>query len=275
MEEVNRRRRTVLQVQVEELHRGAQSNLHRPANVDSTLALVLVSRGLCACSSPVVRRGLVDAGGQTKKGGFPRTSPTSPRTGHFQAFFVFRAESFGRQNVPVCPGPGTGRSVPALGRCCQRNEVCLEAWIFCWSVLSLVCRRLVLRFAVHFSHLDRFVIAGFGQSLQSPSRLASSRLAWATRRCMSLRSDVWALFWSYCRRACFLASTSSEVGSGRGDACWALCVALRGVLFPACFALVGGLPPALLGFGNGRVNSKVRPTAHSCGHVGGFIPQTP
>ena len=174
-------------------------------------------------------------------------------------------ESFGRQNVPVCPGPGPGRSVPALGRCCQRNEVCLEAWIFCWSVLSLVCRRLVLRFAVHFSHLDRFVIAGFGQSLQSPRRLASSRLAWATRRCMSFRSDVWALFWSYCRRACFLASTSSEVGSGRGDACWALCVALRGVLFPACFALVGGLPPALLGFGKGRVNSKVRPIAHSCG----------
>ena len=209
---------------------------------------------MCVFLSALVRRGWSMREGKQRKVEFPRTSPTSPRTGQFAG--VSRPsgpESFGRQNVPVCPGPGLGRSVPARGRCCQRNEVCLEAWIFCWSVLSLVCRRLVLRFAVHFSHLDRFVIAGFGQSLQSPRRLASSRLAWATRRCMSFRSDVWALFWSYCRRACFLASTSSEVGSGRGDACWALCVALRGVLFPACFALVGGLPPALLGFGKGRV----------------------
>ena len=213
--------------------------------------------------------------GKQRKVGSPGRLPHLPEPGNRRRFPSSGPESFGRQNVPVCPGPGPGRSVPARGRCCQRNEVCLEAWIFCWSVLSLVCRRLVLRFAVHFSHLDRFVIAGFGQSLQSPRRLASSRLAWATRRCMSLRSDVWALFWSYCRRACFLASTSSEVGSGRGDACWALCVALRGVLFPACFALVGGLPPALLSSGRSSMNSKVRPIAHSCGYVGGFIPQTP
>ena len=210
--------------------------------------------------------------GKQRKVGSPGRLPHLPEPGNRRRFpSSGPPESFGRQNVPVCPGPGLGRSVPARGRCCQRNEVCLEAWIFCWSVLSLVCRRLVLRFAVHFSHLDRFVIAGFGQSLQSPRRLASSRLAWATRRCMSLRSDVWALFWSYCRRACFLASTSSEVGSGRGDACWALCVALRGVLFPACFALVGGLPPALLSSGRSSMNSKVRPIAHSCGDSMGTI----
>ena len=34
---------------------------------------------------------------------------------------------------------------------------------------------------------------------------------------------------------------------------------------PACFALLGGLPPALLGSGNGMVSVKVRPTAQSCG----------
>ena len=34
---------------------------------------------------------------------------------------------------------------------------------------------------------------------------------------------------------------------------------------PACFALLGGLPPALLGFGNVMVNVKVRPTAQLCG----------
>ena len=34
---------------------------------------------------------------------------------------------------------------------------------------------------------------------------------------------------------------------------------------PACFALLGGLPPALLGFGNVMVNVRVRPTAQLCG----------
>ena len=40
MEEVKRRSQTVLQVQSKEFHCGAQANLHRPTNVDSTLALV-------------------------------------------------------------------------------------------------------------------------------------------------------------------------------------------------------------------------------------------
>ena len=35
--------------------------------------------------------------------------------------------------------------------------------------------------------------------------------------------------------------------------------------FPAGFVLVGGRPPALLGPGNGNVNSKVRPTARRGG----------
>ena len=70
-------------------------------------------------------------------------------------------------------------------------------------------------FAAQVSHLVRSGTAGFGQSLHSPRDLASSRLAWATRRCSSLRSSVWRLFWSYSRRACFLASTSAGVGSGR------------------------------------------------------------
>ena len=39
--------------------------------------------------------------------------------------------------------------------------------------------------------------------------------------------------------------------------------------FPAGFVLVGGRPPALLGPGNGNVNSKVRPTARRGGeHMG-------
>ena len=69
-------------------------------------------------------------------------------------------------------------------------------------------------FAVQVSHLVRSGTAGFGQSLHSPRDLASSRLAWATRRCSSLHSSVWRLFWSYSQRTCFLASTSAGVGSG-------------------------------------------------------------
>ena len=37
--------------------------------------------------------------------------------------------------------------------------------------------------------------------------------------------------------------------------------------FPAGFVLVGGRPPALLGPGNGNVNSKVRPTARRGGRI--------
>ena len=46
------------------------------------------------------------------------------RTGQFQAFSVLRGpESFGRQNVPVCPGPGPGRWVrgPGSGRLSENS----------------------------------------------------------------------------------------------------------------------------------------------------------
>ena len=42
--------------------------------------------------------------------------------------------------------------------------------------------------------------------------------------------------------------------------------------FPAGFVLVGGRPPALLGPGNGNVNSKVRPTARRGGAHGALAP---
>ena len=129
---------------------------------------------------------------------------------------------------------------------------------------------------MQLSHLVRFGTAGFGQSLQSPRRLASSRLAWATRRCSSFRSGVWSLFLSYSRRACFLASTSSGVGSGRRSAFGAFGVAF--VLGFLTFGFLGGFctggflaflgpPPAFCGFGNGNVYSKVRPTARGSGET--------
>ena len=76
---------------------------------------------------------------------------------------------------------------------------------------------------------------------------------------------------SNCSRS--LASTSVVAGSGRGFVCWAFGFAFRGGVrvelfrggFPAGFVLVGGRPPALLGPGNGNVNSKVRPTARRGG----------
>ena len=70
-----------------------------------------------------------------------------------------------------------------------------------------------------------------------------------------------------------LASTSFVAGSEWGFVCWAFGFAFRGGLlvelfrggFPAGFVLVRGQPPALLGPGNGNVNSKVRPTARRGG----------
>ena len=62
---------------------------------------------------------------------------------------------------------------------------------------------------------------GFGQSRHSPRALASSRLAWATLRCSSLRSGVWALFWSCSWPLSTLASTSAGVGARLGLGCFA------------------------------------------------------
>ena len=117
-------------------------------------------------------------------------------------------------------------------------------------------------FAAQVSHLARSRTAGFGQSLHSPRDLASSRLTWAMRRCSSLRSGVWFLCWSYfCCSSC-LASTSAGVGSGRRFGV----AFLRGLLMVGFrFSLALGPPPALLGFGNRKLNSKVRPTALGSG----------
>ena len=71
-------------------------------------------------------------------------------------------------------------------------------------------------FSAQVSHLVWSGTVGFGQSLQMPSFLASSRLAWAMRRRSSLRSGVWRLFRSYFRRFSSLASTCAGVGSTRG-----------------------------------------------------------
>ena len=106
------------------------------------------------------------------------------------------------------------------------------------------------------------------QSTHSPRALASFRLAWVWWRCSSLRSGVLFLFRSYSCRFSFLASTSAGVGSGRRFGV----AFLQGLLmvgfrfsFRDFFSLAWGLPPALLGSGNGMVSVKVRPTAPSCG----------
>ena len=100
--------------------------------------------------------------------------------------------------------------------CGQRND----AWPEDWS-LSLIARssarfRVCRCFSAQVSHLVWSGTVGFGQSLQMPSFLASSRLAWAMRRRSSLRSGVWRLFRSYFRRFSSLASTCAGVGSTRG-----------------------------------------------------------
>ena len=129
-------------------------------------------------------------------------------------------------------------------------------------------------FKVQFSHLALFGTVGFGQSLQMPSFLASSRLVWTTRRCRSLRSGDWFLFRSYSRCVFFLASTTAGVGSGWRSGCCAFGVAFLlgfltfGLLGGFCtggFLVFWGPPPAFCGLGNVKVNSKVRPTARGSG----------
>ena len=95
--------------------------------------------------------------------------------------------------------------------------LCLAA-AFSWAVRLA---RDAWCFAAQVSHLVRSGTAGFGQSLHSPRDLASSRLAWAALGCSSLRSGVWALFWSFSRPLFTLASTSAGVGARLGLGCFA------------------------------------------------------
>ena len=144
--------------------------------------------------------------------------------------------------------------------------LCLAA-AFSWAVRL---DRDAWCFAAQVSHLVRSGTSGFGQSLQMPSFLASSRLAWATRCSSAFRSGVWPRFRSYFRRFSALALTSSGVGSGWRSGCCAFGVAfLLGFL---TFGFLGGFrtggflafwgpPPVFCGFGNVKLNSKVRPTA--------------
>ena len=114
---------------------------------------------------------------------------------------------------------------------------------------------------------------GFGQSLQSPRDLASSRLAWATRRCSSLRSGVWLLFRSYSLRVSFLASTSAGVGWARSLGFLAFgAVFLTGLppvlLFRCCFWhwVFLDFRPEVARPGRGKESSKVRPSTRVCGN---------
>ena len=117
-------------------------------------------------------------------------------------------------------------------------------------------------------------MAEFVQFLQSPNSLAFRRCSLAIRRARSLRSSVWFLRRSYSARSWRLASTSDGVGSGQRFGCRAFgagfLVGLLGVVFragfPTRFFLLAGRLPALAGSGREKVNSKVWPTAHLCGH---------
>ena len=134
--------------------------------------------------------------------------------------------------------------------------------------------RLTRCFSAQASHRLCCGIAWFEQSLHRPSSFASRRCSFARRRTRSRRSAVFPLFCSRSGSSSRLDSTPAAFGSVRGFAC--LGVAFRGVMlvedfrgvFPACFALLGGRPPALAGSGNAMANSNVRPTAHSCGGTG-------
>ena len=115
------------------------------------------------------------------------------------------------------------------------------------------------------------VSRGSGSPCRAPRALALRRFSWAKSRFCSLRSGVWFLRRSYSRRLS-LASTSAVAGSGRGF----VCLVFRGgmlverfrVLFPSCFAVLGGRPPPFLGSGNEKVNSKVRPSTRPRGEPG-------
>ena len=100
--------------------------------------------------------------------------------------------------------------------CGQRNDAWPEDWFLSLRARSSARFRVCRCFSAQVSHLVWSGTVGFGQSLQMPSFLASSRLAWAMRRRSSLRSGVWRLFRSYFRRFSSLASTCAGVGSTRG-----------------------------------------------------------
>ena len=116
-------------------------------------------------------------------------------------------------------------------------------------------------------------MAGKRQTTQSPYSFAFRRRSYSWRRCCSLRSGEVFPFRSCSNGSRSLASISVVAGSRRGFVCWAFGFVFRGGVllelfrggFPAGFVLVGGRPPALLGPGNGNVNSKVRPTARRGG----------
>ena len=121
------------------------------------------------------------------------------------------------------------------------------------------------------SHLICCGIAGFRQSLQRPRRLASARLVCTLRRCNSCRSGVWGRFCSYFRPFSALALTCAGFGSvwhsvfGVAFLLGFLTFGVeRGSCTGGCLSCRGHLP-AFCGLGNGKVYSKVRPTARGSG----------
>ena len=144
----------------------------------------------------------------------------------------------------------------------------------CSNLLSFWLYLFLLCLSRQTSHLVWSWIAGFRQSLQSPRDLASARLAWALRRCISFRSGVWGLFCSYFRPFSALASTFFGFGSGWRSVCRVFGVAFllgfltfgfqRGSCTGGSLSFRGPLP-AFCGLGNGKVYSKVRPIARGSG----------
>ena len=143
---------------------------------------------------------------------------------------------------------------------------CFSAWA-CHLLRDALC------FSAHVEQRLWSGMASKRQTTQSPDSFAFRRRSCSWRRCCSLRSGEVFPFRSCSNGSRSLASTSVVAGSGWGFVCWAFGFAFRGGVlvelfrggFPAGFVLVGGRPPALLGPGNGNVESKVRPTTRRGG----------
>ena len=148
-------------------------------------------------------------------------------------------------------GPAWRRS-PPVPRMAARNRGCLQnilVWpdvcSLCCLALSRACLRCCRCCSAHVSQRVWSGMGGAPHATQSPRDLASWRLAWAWRRFCSLRSGLWALFSSYSRLFCSLASRSAGVGStrGLGFLAWgaAFLVGLLALGFPGGFRTGGFL----------------------------------
>ena len=149
-------------------------------------------------------------------------------------------------------------------------EVCPGACSLFWDARSWArlwdCRF----FSAQVWHRAWPGIAVIMQSLQSPSSLALRRRSCPFRRLYSIYSGVLCLNRSYSRYSWRLVSNSAGVSSwfrfgfrAFGAAFLRDLVAKRFRDVLDVFFVLAGRPPTLLSFGNGKVNSKVWPIAHS------------